>query len=184
MRNSFFGGIMSIFLGGIILPWCVPEANTAMYSIQMPKGALNEYVNAVASPICDTEFKVERCGRPARFDWEEIIIVVQNENRPPVLAPIGNKKIKAGETLTFTIAANDPDGDPLACTVRNLPTHAVFVGGTKTFTWTPTQEQVGLHRVRFIVTDNGEPFKLDFEEIVITVIPGSLPPIFLPVGPT
>ena len=184
MRNSFFGGIVSIFLGGIILPWCAPEANTAMYSSQMAKDTLNEYINAVASPICDIELKIEGPSRHARFDWEEIIVVVQNENRPPVLTPIGNKKVKAGDTVTVVLAATDPDGDPLSYSVRNLPTHAEFVVGTKTFVWTPTQEQVGIHRVRFIVTDNGEPFKLDFEEIVITVTPASLPPIFLPVGPT
>ena len=108
----------------------------------------------------------------------------QNENNTPVLNPIGNKKVNVGETLRIIISARDLDGDILTFSVRNLPTHAVFETGTRMFVWTPTQEQVGTHRVKFIVTDSGAPFKLDFEEVEIIVTPGSLPPIFLPVGPT
>jgi hypothetical protein len=184
MRRSSFRKIMSISLGGIILFWSVPKVNAATYPISMPKDLSNKNIDAVARIESEALFKIDEHDMSSHFHREEIIVIVQSENRPPELAPIGNKKIKAGETLTVTISASDPDGDPLAYSARNLPTHAAFIAGTKTFAWTPTQEQVGIHRVRFIVTDNGEPFKLDFEEIVITVIPASLPPIFLPVGPT
>jgi hypothetical protein len=175
---------MSIFLAIVIPILCVPEAASTKYSIQMPNRALFEHTSQVLSPEYKLRLKDKQPGMSSHFRFEEIIVIVQSENRQPVLSPIGNKKIKAGETLTIVIAASDPDGDPLVYSVRNLPTHAAFISGTKTFAWTPTQEQVGVHRVRFIVTDNGKPFKLDFEEIMITVTPGSLPPIFLPVGPT
>jgi len=85
-------------------------------------------------------------------------------NHAPVLAPVGNRQITAGATLTMTISATDVDGDALTYSASGLPTGATFSGDT--LTWTPTETQVGNHQVAFTVTD-GQLY--DSEAIIITV---------------
>jgi hypothetical protein len=87
-------------------------------------------------------------------------------NKPPVLTPIGSKSVDVGSTLSFTVTATDPDGDPLTYSATGLPTGATFDPATKTFTWTPGFDQVGSCTVTFIVSDG----KLTIQEdVVITV---------------
>ncbi len=88
-------------------------------------------------------------------------------NNPPVLAPIGNKTVDEGSTLSFTLSATDIDGDTLTYSAANLPTGAGFDASTKTFFWTPDYEQQGDYSVTFSVSDDkgGE----DSETITITV---------------
>lgn len=65
-------------------------------------------------------------------------------NGAPVLAPIGNKTIPLGSTLTFTAIATDPDNDPVsfAATPLPLPAHATFNSQTGVFLFTPDATQV------------------------------------------
>jgi beta-glucanase (GH16 family) len=46
------------------------------------------------------------------------------ENRPPELTAVGNKTVNEGQTLNFTISANDPDGNSLSYTASGLPAGA------------------------------------------------------------
>jgi len=97
-------------------------------------------------------------------DSEDITITVNNVNRAPILDPIGNKSIIENQTLTFTINATDPDGDPITYSVQGLPKGATFEN--QTFNWTPTANDVGNHEVTFIASDASLS---DSEKIVITV---------------
>jgi len=183
MGNGFFRYITLIVLAGLMLFW----------GVGVPPGARSDPITQTLSWTPDYEqagdytgfFEVVDDRMPPELYSEEITITVSNVNRPPILAPIGNKTVNAGETLTFVIAANDPDGDVLAYSATNLPVGAVFDVGTQTFAWTPTHKQAGSYNITFMVSDNGTPAKLDSEEITITVRKiGSIPPIFFPVGPT
>jgi hypothetical protein len=87
--------------------------------------------------------------------------------RPPVMSPINNRTTDEGETLTFTVAATDPDGDALTYSASNLPQGASFNPATRTFSWTPTNDQAGVYpNVRFQVSDGS---LTDSESITITV---------------
>ena len=88
-------------------------------------------------------------------------------DRPPTLSAIGNKSIRDGMTLTFTVSAIDDNGDALTYSASNLPTGATFNAATRTFSWTPSYSQIGVYTgIRFQVSDG----KLtDFEDITITV---------------
>ncbi|MDW7710942.1 MAG: Ig-like domain-containing protein, partial [Deferrisomatales bacterium] len=97
-------------------------------------------------------------------DSETITITVTNVDRPPVLAPIGNKTMPEGQLLSFTVSASDPDGDPVTLSAAPLPTGATFLGGT--FSWTPNFTQSGSYQVTFTATANG---LTDSETITITV---------------
>lgn len=72
----------------------------------------------------------------------------------PVMERVGDQYITAGQTLTFSVNATDPDNNPLTYTASNLPSGAAFDPLTRTFTWTPALSQVGTYPdVLFNVTD-------------------------------
>jgi len=102
-------------------------------------------------------------------DSENITITVNNVNRAPLLDSIGNKSTTENQTLTFTVNATDPDGDPLTYSVQSLPNRATFQN--QTFTWTPTTSDVGNHQLTFIASDGSLS---DSETIVITVKEGEI----------
>ncbi len=126
-------------------------------------------------------FTVTDNGSPALSDYETITITVGHVNRPPVLDAIGNKTVKEGETLTFSISATDPDQDPLTYSASNLPTGATFDTSTRVFTWTPGYNQADNYtNVRFAATDSGGLSAS--ETITITVGNVNRPPILDPIG--
>jgi hypothetical protein len=106
-------------------------------------------------------------------------------NQAPVLAPIGNQAVNEGQNLSFTLSATDPDsGDTLTYSATNTPPGAVFDPATRVFSWTPDYTQAGNYPdVEFVVSDNGSPMMLDFEDITITVGNVNRAPIFAAVGP-
>jgi hypothetical protein len=102
-------------------------------------------------------------------DYEDIVITVNNVNRPPQLDPIGSKTINVGQLLTFTVSATDPDGDSLEYSAPLLPDGASFNTMTQTFSWTPTSAGTYTN-VRFQASDSSLN---DFEDVTITVTAGS-----------
>jgi len=100
-------------------------------------------------------------------------ITVKDRNIPPTLfIPIGKDvTINVNELIQFNISAYDADNDLLTYTTSPLPKGATFSQESKIFSWTPTEEQGGTHRIIFKVSDGkgGE----DTKEIKIQV---NLPP--------
>lgn len=106
-------------------------------------------------------------------------------NRPPVLAPIGNRAADPGQQLAFVISASDPDGDALGFEATGLPTGAELIDqgdGTAGFAWTPTVDQAGNHAVTFVVTDAGSPAESDSEIVTLSVGDVNHPPVLAAVG--
>ena len=130
-------------------------------------------------------FTVTDDGVPAQSDSETITIAVGDVNRPPVLAPIGNRNVDENQLLSFAISATDADGDAITLTPANLPQGATFDdagNGSGTFSWTPGFDQGGNHSVSFTATDNGNPALSDTETISISVGNVNRPPVLNPVG--
>ena len=128
-------------------------------------------------------FTVTDDGTPNRSDSETITITVTNVNREPVLAPIGDKSVDEGQTLTFTISATDADGNGLTYSASNLPTGATFNPATRTFSWTPDYEKAGIYTgIEFTATDDGTPPLSGSETITITVNNANAPPVLAPIG--
>ena len=96
------------------------------------------------------------------------LCAVAQENNPPTLDPIGDQKIEATETLSFTITAEDPDEDSLTISFDGKPTGAEFDDASGTFTWTPGEDQQGRYDVTITVSD-GE--LTDSETIEFKVLP-------------
>jgi len=69
----------------------------------------------------------------------------------PVIESIEKKYVAVDEELSFEINATDVDGDVLTYSSSDLPEGATLEEAT--FTWTPTENQTGTHKVNFNVTD-------------------------------
>jgi hypothetical protein len=101
-------------------------------------------------------------------------------NRPPVLGAIGNRTVAEGAALSFTIAATDPDNNPLTYSASGLPSGAAFTPANRTFSWTPTYDQAGTYNnVRFQVSDG---YLTDYEDIAITVTGTNRAPVLGAIG--
>jgi len=101
-------------------------------------------------------------GTPACTDSETVNVTVNSSsaNQCPVLTPIGNKTVTAGNLLTFTATATDADvGQTLTFSLdAGAPTGAAINGSTGVFTWTPTAGQApGVYTITVRVADNGTP---------------------------
>jgi len=46
---------------------------------------------------------------------------IRNQNRPPILEPLGSYEIDQAETLTVALSATDPDGDPIILRLAGNP---------------------------------------------------------------
>lgn len=99
-------------------------------------------------------FSTPRLGSPGGF--------------APVLNSIGAKRVYEGETLEFTLEAEDRDSDVLIYRARDLPSGAHFDPFTRRFSWTPKVGDAGIYHVKFEVTDG---VFSDSEEVTIFVIP-------------
>ncbi len=76
-------------------------------------------------------------------------------NEAPTLTVPAQKKVMAGELLTFSVSAYDADGDTIKLGVRGLPAGASFDSTvTRLFSWTPTRTQANRNYiVKFIASD-------------------------------
>ncbi len=107
---------------------------------------------------------------------QEFTITVDNTNRVPVLAPIGDRMVSENEELTFIVSASDPDGDTLSFNTTQLPAGATFDPASHTFTWIPSFTQAGSYDVTFEVTDGSladeETITITVQEVVLSEVCG------------
>ncbi|MEJ5311506.1 MAG: putative Ig domain-containing protein, partial [Anaerolineae bacterium] len=114
----------------------------------------------------------------ALTDTAEVTITVRNVNRAPALAPVGPQAVDEGALLTFTVMADDPDGDALTLSVAPLPPGALFAGGV--FSWMPGYDAAGVYPLTLAASDGA---LTDTAEVTITVRNVNRAPALAPVGP-
>ena len=104
-------------------------------------------------------------------------------NRPPVLYKIGDKVVAVGEALSFTLKAEDPDGDTLRFRVYgDLPRTAEFLQDKGEFTWTPEADDTGKSAFLTFVVSDSQAFDRETIEIAVTQQASEHPPAFEPMG--
>ncbi len=89
----------------------------------------------------------------------DVPLTISNANRPPEVAPIANKSVDRGQTLTVNVSANDADGDPIVLSASGLPHFASLVDhgdGTGTITFNPGPNDRGNYPITVSATDNGD----------------------------
>jgi hypothetical protein len=119
-------------------------------------------------------------GLPSLSATQSFSVTVLASNNPPVLAPISDRTITAGVTLTVTNVATDPDSPPEVLTFSLGPGAAANSSLNATngvFTWTPTQGQTGTNAFSVIVTDNGLPSLSATQSFKVTVLASNNPPV-------
>ncbi|MBA4146497.1 MAG: hypothetical protein H0X66_00155 [Verrucomicrobia bacterium] len=114
-------------------------------------------------------------------------VVVQNSvpNSPPMLAPISNRTINAGRTVTATAEAFDPNpGDTLTFSLgTGAPAGASVNAVTGVFTWTPGDADINTTRtITMQVTDDGSPSLSGSTSFDVVVLPRNNPPLISPVS--
>ena len=111
-------------------------------------------------------------GSPPEQNTQQIMISVGEINRPPTLAPIGDRRILVEDSITIVITASDPDGDALVFGSDGVPDGARFTDlgdGTAELTWIPRLDQLGRHDVTVTVSDSVALGELDRETFAIQV---------------
>ena len=73
-------------------------------------------------------------------------------NRPPSFSAMPDRFLAVGDRISFTIAASDPDNNPLTITAGTLP-NATFDPASKRFTFTPAANQLGNQQVTLTASD-------------------------------
>ncbi|MDH4072768.1 MAG: Ig-like domain-containing protein, partial [Gammaproteobacteria bacterium] len=108
----------------------------------------------------------------ALFAARSFHVRVDEVNRAPVLSAIGDRGIVAGQLLSFTAAASDPDIPANALTFSldaGAPEGAAIDSQSGLFTWTPAQAQAGIVyavtvRVRDQALEDAETFAIHVAE--------------------
>jgi len=102
------------------------------------------------------EFRFDAADPYGNSDQATVSLSVTPENRPPEFVdptPSGTLNVETGEELTFSVAAEDPDGDSLEYTIEPVPDGASISSDDTTFSWTPDADQIGIYEIRLTVDD-------------------------------
>jgi hypothetical protein len=97
-------------------------------------------------------------------------------NQPVVLDAVADQQVVAGQTLTLTLTAHDPDGDPIYFFAQtkdgmDVPTGSTITDnfdGTATFVWPTTAAQVGDYVLRVAAFDEGGGEQ--FQDLTISIL--------------
>lgn len=88
------------------------------------------------------------------------LAVALGVHAPPVFVPVAGQDVQAGQTLSFEVAATDPESEDIAITGAPLPEGATLTAAAKSgnkwvsaFSWTPTEADIGAHAITFVATD-------------------------------
>lgn len=126
-------------------------------------------------------------GFPPQSASRTVTVVVTEGNVAPVLAPISDQTIRAGNVLTFSATATDTDLPPNVLTyslASGAPAGASINPSTGAFTWTPTAAQGGTtNRITVTVTDNGTPPSNASRTFNVVVTPSNTAPVVTPISP-
>ena len=101
-------------------------------------------------------------------------------NHPPVLAPVSDKSLVAGQVLSVTNNASDPDAPPqtLSFSLLTAPAGAALNASNGVFTWRPSVSQANsTNLVTEVVSDNGSPPLTGTQNFNVVVAPPASPVI-------
>src|SRR5262245_43181946 len=101
-------------------------------------------------------------------------------NKPPVLVAMANQTVSEGATLSFTVAATDPDlpANIMTYSLVSGPTGASVNASSGVFSWTPSEAQgPSTNNFTVRVTDNGSSPLSDTKSFIVVVTEVNKPPV-------
>ena len=100
-------------------------------------------------------------------DTVNIVVTSSVSNSAPVIAPVGDRAVVENNKLSFSVTANDNDGDEIVYSALNLPGGATFEDGV--FNFRPWYDQAGIYEVTFEASDgetvDSQTITIDIEEV-------------------
>lgn len=110
------------------------------------------------------------------------LVACKHQNHSaPILAPVNSRVVAVGETLQFTLGATDNDSDTLYFATEGdvgpdadpyvAGNPATFDTASGTFSWAPSDAEIGNYSVEFSVSDAELEAPDDSETITIMVVP-------------
>ena len=109
------------------------------------------------------------------------ITVVEGINRAPTIAPLAAQHGQENAVLAFTVAATDPEGNPITYAASDLPAGATLNPSTGVFSWTPIYGEAGTYTVPFIATDSLGAVSTPVT-VTITIAHTNQPPALTPIS--
>src|SRR4029077_16895907 len=116
-------------------------------------------------------------------DQRTINLVVASSNDAPVVVPVGDQTMPAGQILTLHVQATDPNGDGLTYSVTNLQQAggAAIDPASGILTWTPAFYQVGNYAGIMVSASDGNLSSSSTFAIHVTSV--NQPPKLVPMAP-
>lgn len=105
-------------------------------------------------------------------DMARLQVTVLNVDRAPVLALPEYVEAREGQEFSWTVPAEDPDGDELSITLKNAPAGMTIDQTTRTLLWKPTYEEIARSGGFFSNVLNAlrlEHFFLQKKKILLTI---------------
>lgn len=167
------GSLLSFFVKGTDL-----DIDQITFGIldTLPTGAGYDSIDTKRFSWIPTVFTLK--DAKGGFAVDSVSITVQNVNRvPDFSARADTFTVNEGESISFTVAAIDLDGDSVSFEAANLPQGSTFNKFNGLFIWIPNFSQSGTYRVVFNAID--EQGGSSFREIYLVArdVPVPLPGI-------
>ncbi len=102
-------------------------------------------------------------------DDQEFVITVSNVNDAPAFTSVPVTQVNQNSEYSYTVAADDPDGDVLIYSAVQKPAWLNFNQVSRVLSGTPGGNDVGFHNVTLRVTDGQEEADQVFQIEVIDV---------------
>jgi hypothetical protein len=145
-----------------------------------PIGATSDVINGTGSqhsiqtinfPLSDpcSYFRFYGLTRNTNYGfsfWEIEAYGVESTPHNIRINPLNDRSGYNGIPMRFVVSANGSAGTGIVYSADDLPEGAAIDPVTGVFTWTPTDSQLGVHNITFIVT-NG--FKSDQMTVMVTI---------------
>jgi hypothetical protein len=155
--------------GRLILTWQVPENADARSIVELiAMDAADRSVRNVQEMVI-----MVASGQQTETPVPADIPQTDPAASAPVLRPVPAKTVRIGEVLSVRIHADDADGFPPALVVVNSPATAAFLDngdGTRTFSWRPTETDVGRRVFTIVARDHSVAGLSDTLELIVDVV--------------
>ena len=132
-----------------------PEGDVMTYSLStFPDGmTINPSTGVISwTPTTTGNFEVTvEVSDGELVATQSFSIVVGTDNQAPVITPIHDTTVTAGENFTYPVEATDPEGDVMTYSLSTFPDGMTINPTTGVINWTPTA--VGNFEVTVVVSD-------------------------------
>ena len=113
-------------------------------------------------------------------DCHQELHAASHAGERPVLTPVPDRTVRAGDPIRIQLHASDPESDPLTFSSPLLPPGAFLDPNTGVFQWTPSFTEPGVYTVPFHVSDGTND---TVSNTTFTVLDAPAAPVFDQLGP-